>query len=311
MLALPTKGFQRSVNVHNVDLGVCSDWLEASALFSDNEITGSDVVDVLRENEIYRDQDFAWELFTDALNGLNTRARIMGEGYPLDLTGRVRIKRKDEWSDFTAYSFCLLLSLADTHPTWARTFGSDFTEQGELFEDLTAESVAASMHGWTIHTTGWTRTRTNRLTTVVLQIADLLGEATGNIARWSKQTAKESGLDLLCFRSFPDGRVGIPVYLCQCASGSDWQSKLKTPDLKIWGKLIDFASTPKKAFSMPFALSDKDFIQHCNVVDGLLLDRYRLLAPGIEARDWISNDLRTRLIDWMTPRVATLPQLEN
>ena len=146
-----------------------------------------------------------------------------------------------------------------------------------------------------------------RLGAIVADVAARLGETTGDIIRWSRQKANEAGLDLLCFRPFPDGRVGVPVYLIQCASGGDWHTKLKTPDLRIWTKVIDFAADPKKAFSMPFALSASDFTFHCNLVDGLLLDRYRLLAPGQAQREWITPQLTTELVAWARPRVAALP----
>jgi hypothetical protein len=144
----------------------------------------------------------------------------------------------------------------------------------------------------------------------VKEIANMLGEATGEVRRWTRDTAKEAGLDLLCFLPFPDRRVGVPVYLTQCASGGDWEGKLNTPNLNIWTKVIIFVSRPKKAFSMPFALDSENFIRHCNVVNGLLLDRHRLLAPGINKRDWVSDKLAGELVAWITPRVDQLPSAE-
>lgn len=216
---------------------------------------------------------------------------------------------QDAWEQFPAYSFCLALSLPGSYPEWARNFGQDYNEQGELFEALTAESVRGTLTGWVVHPTGWTRTTPTRLAEVVARLASLLGEATGDLAHWTQQKANEAGLDLLCFRPFPDGRVGVPVYMFQCASGADWKKKLKSPDLRVWTKIITFASDPKKAFAMPFALSEKDFTYNTNLVDGLLLDRHRLLSPGLERRDWVPSDLATRLVAWTDPRIQQLPML--
>ena len=309
MLALPKKGVSRSVHAHNVDLAIVCDWLEASVLFDEDAVSGADVVDVLRENEIYADQDFAWELTTIALSNIRRRGELMGTGFPVKLERATRLAAKYDWRNEPAYAFCLLLSLPGSYPSWWAAFGKDFTEQGDLFEALTAESVAASLSGWSIHRTGWSRTTPNKLTEVADRVATLLGEATGDLRRWTKQKANEAGLDLLCFRPFPDGRVGVPVYLFQCASGADWKSKLKTPDLRIWKKVITFASDPKRAFSMPFALEDDEFVYHCNIVDGLLMDRHRLLAPGQNKEKWLSNELAERLVKWIEPRVATLPKI--
>jgi hypothetical protein len=306
MLKIPSKGFSRSVTRHNVDIGLCCDWLEASALFLQENFTATDVVDVLRENEVYATQEFAWQFIEDVFQHLRVRAKVFGEGYPITPVDH-RIELRGTVQEFSAYAFCLALSLPPFYPEWARAFGANFNAQGELFERLTAESVQASLSGWDVHTTGWSRTNTTNLTAVVKHVAGLLGESTGDIARWSKAKAKEAGLDLLCFRAFPDGRVGVPVYMVQCASGADWMEKLNTPDLNIWTKLISFAAKPKKAFAMPFALDDDDFIYRTAIVNGLLLDRHRLLAPGQAQRDWISAALSNDLVAWVTPRVAALP----
>ena len=309
MFTLPKRGLSRSVKAHNVDLSLFCDWLEANVLFDSEEISGSDVIDVLRENEIYDDQDFAWELVNDAFATIARREEVMGSGFPIKLERRTRLVAKYDWRKAPAYSFCLVLSLPPAFPNWWTSFGNDYTEQGDLFEALTAESVAASLSGWKVHRTGWTRTAPNKLAAVVRDVAALLGEATGDIKRWTRAKANEAGLDVLCFKPFPDGRVGVPVYLLQCASGADWKSKLKTPDLRIWTKAITFASDPKKAFSMPYALEEGDFTNHCNVVDGLLLDRHRLLAPGQVEEDWLSPDLSARLVGWTEARINTLPKL--
>jgi hypothetical protein len=306
MLRLPSRDFNRSINQHRVDLNTCCDWIEASVLFRGDEIAGSEIVDILREKEIYESQDFAWELVSDVLNALRSRTSMMGDGYPFQID-RMRVCRKDDWVSFPAYSFCLTLSIAGSYPDWASSFGRDHGEQGALFESLTAESVTLSLHGWTIHPTGWARTKTQRLNRIVVDIAQRLGEATGDLLRWTRDTAKDAGLDLLIYRPFPDGRVGIPVYLFQCASGDGWKHKLKTPDIRIWTKIIPFAADPKKAFAMPFTLSDADFVRHCNVVDGFLLDRQRLLSPGRANRDWLTPNLSSRLNNWTRARVGTLP----
>ena len=45
----------------------------------------------------------------------------------------------------------------------------------------------------------------------------------------------------------------------QCASGANWDKKLKTPDLQIWQKIISFTTIPKRGFSLPFALLKNEF----------------------------------------------------
>ncbi|MER9926717.1 hypothetical protein NKJ84_28285 [Mesorhizobium sp. M0048] len=290
-----------------MDLYIFCDWIEASALFLKKEVTGSDLIDILTENNIYKSQAFAWELVNDAFSIVDVRARLIGEGYPLVATAD-GVAPKGDWGDYTPYAFCLMLSMAKSHGVWVRdTFGTDFTAQGELFERLTAEAVTIAFRGWSVHATGWTRTRTARIKQVVEGVCTQLNEAAGEVLHWTAATAKEAGLDLVTYRPFADGNVGVPVYLWQCASGMDWVHKRKTPDLALWQRIVSWAVTPRKAMAMPFALSDTEMRQHSVIVEGLLLDRHRLLEPGMDNRDWVSDDLRGSLIDWLRPRIAVVP----
>jgi len=280
-------------------------------MFIGEEITGSDVVDALIEANIYKSQPFAWEMVSDAFLTLDLRRRLIGDGYPIETTID-GIRGIGEWEDYSPYAFCLMLSLARSHGAWIRdNFNADYTIQGDLFELLTAESVPLSLVGWEVKQTGWTPSRASAIKQVVKDVCGHLNEAAGEVLRWTKATAKEAGLDLVSWRPFADGNVGVPVYLWQCASGMDWEKKRKTPDIALWGRLVTWAVTPRRAMSMPFALSEEDLRQHSVVVEGLLLDRHRLLEPGLTNRDWISGELREKLIDWLWPRVAVLPMLED
>src|SRR5690606_36485454 len=105
---------------------------------------------------------------------------------------------------------------------------------------------------------------------VVQTVADCLGEPVGDLALWDTRNAKELGLDLLCYRPFADERVGIPVFLMQCASGGNWQSKRKTPDIDAWCDLIRFKNNVVRGFAAPFALLDEEFARSTVHVKGLL-----------------------------------------
>ena len=154
--------------------------------------------------------------------------------------------------------------------------------------------------------TGWSKTSHTKLNDIVDKISSLLGERKGDLKRWTSDDANEDGLDLLCYRPFSDNRVGIPIYLMQCASGHNWKSKLHTPCLSTWTKIIIFAATPRKAFSIPFAIEDKVFPRFCGLVDGMLLDRYRLLFPLGKKANWLSAKLKPRIIKWNRPRILSI-----
>jgi hypothetical protein len=307
MLALPTKGISRSVKVHNVELGVFCDWIESSVLFDDKELSIYDIVDALTEGNIYEDADMAMQRVGDAWAEMRRRHSWIPHTTPFQMTSR-RISRVGTWTGHCAYSFCLLLSLAQYYSGWASRFGSDYTQQGELFEELTKESLLHQFKDWQVVRMGWSPSTPGKLSDIVKKVAGMLGESVGNIARWTSDRANDGQLDLLCYRPFADKRVGVPVVLMQCASGADWQGKLHAPSAEIWHKVIDWAAKPKKGFSTPLAFEDGAFIRHCGRVDGLLLDRYRILAASTYKKDWVSPQLRQNVVAWLRPRVKALPR---
>ncbi|MBW2334092.1 MAG: hypothetical protein JRF06_03180 [Deltaproteobacteria bacterium] len=308
MLTIPTRGISTSDEQHNVKLDVFSDWIEGTVLFDETELSTVDIVDTLCEELIYNNQDFASEIVEDAWSELKRRQSCMGVHSAFSITSS-RIERVCDWRDATGHSFCVLLALAKWYRGWAKQFGSDYNEQGELFEKLTKESLERQFSGWYVYQTGWSRLHSKKLGEVIDKITDILGELKGSPEIWAEPKANEAGLDLLCYRPFIDNRVGIPVYLIQCASGGNWKDKLKTPDITDWRRYIQFAARPGKAFSMPFALLDDDFVRYCGKVDGMFLDRCRLLAStGGDDDNWISSELKEHIVAWMLPRVSNLPR---
>lgn len=305
MLSLPTKGISRSVSTHNIDLDTLCDWIEANVLFDEEELSQTDISDTLLEENIYENQDMALDIISSAWSEIRKRQRWLGKGTPFKITSR-RISRLLSWKNVSAHSFCLILSISKCYSGWTEKFGSDYTEQGELFELLTKESLERQFKDWEILLTGWSSKNAIGIRQLINDIAARLGESVGNVSRWTSDSRKDAELDILLYRPFKDKRVGIPVFLMQCASGGNWESKRKTPDLDLWTRIIEFAATPNRAFAIPFAMVDNLFIQNCNIVDGLLMDRYRILAAINQKKNWISKDLKRRLLQWLKPRVTEL-----
>ncbi len=303
MLALPRR-INRSVNVHNSHLPVFCDWIEASVLFDDVELSQSDVLDFLIEQQIYKDDDpdFCMQFVSSAWSELRRRLGWISSGSPLEFQNR-RIVRKLDWNNVPAHAFCLILGLAPYYRDWVEEFGSDYNEQGELFEKLVLVSVSHVFAEWTTVRTGWSRDETSRLSEVVETLANAINEDVGNIDKYASEHAHEAGLDLFWHKRFVDGRGGHPVFLGQCASGKDWTEKLHTPEISVWSKIVDWKFPPSRAFAMPFALEDDEFVRRCNQFSGLFLDRYRLLMPSAADDEWIPTDLRAELNAWVEPRI--------
>ena len=307
MLALPDEGLKHSIHVHNVDEDLLCDWIEANVLFCQPTFSGAELVDLLMEQQYYESQSFAWQLFDLLSFKLQQRAQALGDGYPLTLSDRL-IEARGTWSEFLPYSFCLALSLARPFPVWANDFGRDFNGQAVLFEQLSQESLTRLLPRWSVHRTGWSATTPDRLKDIVRRLAGVVGANVWDLDTWVPEDGKDGQLDLACVLEFPDARGGHMAYLTQCASGKNWRSKLHTPSLELWSKLIDFAVKPGRCFTMPYALSDREFRASALTVQGLLLDRLRLLAPGRQIRAWVPSTLGTQIQAWIGRRLGTLPK---
>lgn len=303
MLAIPEKGFTRSVKRHNVEIGALVDWIEGSALYLHQRVSRSDLVDILCEENLYIDQDFAAELVEDGWAELLRRQRSVSCGFPFDVQSRI-VQATHAWRDVAPYTLCLWLSLVRWSPGWRARTDKDYLTQGELFERLTAESMEAT--GWSVLLTGWSRTRVMALPALVNAVAKHLDEPvySGGIERWTRARAKDAGLDVVLRLPFTDHETGDPRFLVQCASGADWEGKLATPDIGLWEKLIDFANSPQRGFAMPFCIGPEDRRRSVLRVKGIFLDRLRLTdcEPG-----WETPRLQRDIRKWLGPRIRFLP----
>ena len=304
MLSIPSRGFAKS----SLDLGALCHWIESSVLFDREPITTMSLVDVLCEEGLCEDQPSGYIVASDAWAEFLRRKSWIGLSWPFGLSDDT-IEATQEWKNASGYTFCLLLSLTIRYRRWAKTCITDYAEQGELFELVTAESLIKQFSDWQFLQTGWSRSKARNLEQVVHDVASFLREEQKpKHRRWTTEEAKDAGLDIVFQRSFRDNRVAVPVYLVQCASGADFEDKLKTPDLSIWRKLIDFVVEPRKAFATPYAFSEEDFVRYANRVEGVLLERFRILSAGFNEANWVSHDLRLRLVAWSESRINLLPR---
>ena len=302
MLPLPLNGVRRSVAKHNSRVDVLTDWIEGSVLFGKARVSTSDIKDSLCDHHVYSSQDFAAEFVGDLWAELHRRIKRGGlTALTIDARG---IEPAHPWQNSPAHAFCLILALRD----WYSRARGPYTEQGELFEKLAERSLHA--RGWRLLRTGWSSKRVNQLTATITDISSHLGEpqVSGGIGRWTTPAAKDAGLDLVCDRPFADDRGGRPLFFVQCASGANWNDKVHTPDLKLWEKLIDFSNSPVRGFALPYVLSDDEFRRTASRVNGMVLDRLRLVRFPDEPGDWLTPELRADLIAWAQSRIDSLQQ---
>ena len=304
MLSHPSD-FLRVARDPDLDNSMILDWLEATSLFLEEELSQTDVVDHLVQEQVFEDQDSASELVLAAWTALQRRMSWIGSHAPIVFNDRWMTRRVN-WQDVPAHSYCLLVSLGSRYEDWHTTFGPNYVEQGRLFESITRAAMEARFSGWRFLQTGWSRDNTSKLASVIDELTVAIDERRGDPEGYLDLNAKDAGVDLVWHLRFPDSRGGTPVYLTQCASGKNWAEKVNEPDIKEWVKIVDFAAPPNKALSLPFALNERELRRQSNRAGGLLVDRYRLLAQATPELMWIPGPLRLELINWLDGRIAWL-----
>ena len=304
MLSRPTQ-FLGTVRDGSLKDSLFLDWLEASCLFLPDRVTKTDVIDYLLQEQILERPDDASEFVGSAWSFLEMRLSWLGEYSPISIDGRWMSKRI-EWQSVPAHSYCLVASHGPRCEGWHAMFGPDYTEQGRLFELISQEAIKNLFPGWKFLMTGWSRQNTSRLVAVIDDLVGEIHERRGNPDDYLDRDAKDAGVDLVFFRPFADSRGGAPIYLTQCASGKDWIDKILEPNIAEWMKIVDFAAPPNKAFSIPYALDERELRRQSNRAGGLVIDRYRLLSQDACESDWVPSSLKDELVGWLVPRVSWL-----
>ena len=310
MLDVPDTGFRRSITVHNSSISVVCDWIEASLLITE-EISHAQVSDILKEQEYYPqrnkdERDFVSEFAGMLWMELARRERLLGDICLFQIWGK-RVVRKPGWEESVASSFPLLLSCSEYYELLRQE--ENYIVQGELFEDFCCESLRG--HGWRTTRTGWaSHAGAQKLANTVAAVAGAVNEHfINNEAVELYKHENEAGCDIVSHWEYADRWLGRPIVLAQCASGSDYQQKLGTPDIDRWRGFITFSTIPLRGFCTPKAFNPKDFRQVSGKVNGVLIDRFRLLEPFASGESNLSDPLKNRILEWLGPRVLNLPLL--
>lgn len=304
MLRLPTKRLGVSAKTHNNDLMVLCDWVECSALVTGESISKAALTDLLVEEHIYTNDDLCASRLEDVWAEIDRRHNLLGPSRFIDV-GVNLLQASMAWQNSPAATFCLVCSLSPNYTEWTKQFGRAHSPQGELFERICEVSLRLQLPACQVRRTGWSSTKTSGLAKVVKELAEFLGDDAGNLKKWAPKKGKEAGVDLAWFLPMVDDLPG-PRYFGQCASGADWRRKRHEPDLATWAKYIDFVNTPQRVMLMPFAVSRDEFVRMSPAINGVLVERYRLLSTGQPEVRWVPGQLERDLVDWLTPRVDWL-----
>jgi hypothetical protein len=141
---------------------------------------------------------------------------------------------------------------------------------------------------------------------IAKSVADRLNTGPIHRQEWNLDHAKDLTLDILVYWPFLDFRQGTPYFMLQCASGANWEEKLKEPDIDQWRKLLNPDCIPIRGVAIPYCLPDGRFSFASAKTAGLLLDRCRLLLAASRKSDWLTLDCADQLNGWLTPKISTV-----
>ena len=290
MFIKTTDGFSKQ----NKDLSIVSDWIESSTVLLNEEVSISDVVDVLTEENLFYDQNDAVEFVSNCWVEIRRRHKNFGDNTLVEIKNQRLICHRN-WKDLPGYSFCLAISLASYYhkPNY---ISRSYQEIGKLFEILSKEALSYLFPNWKLYHTGWSIDTETDFTDLLKSIeTEFSLKRQLNWADYFTSREKDATLDIILSRPFLDKNNSYPFFLIQCAGGQNWTLKRKEPNVSVWNKFINFDSPLTRGLIIPFSLTQMEFRHNAPHVEGILFDRYRILAPYQLELNWVSNSLKGEL----------------
>ncbi len=223
-----------------------ADWLEATMLVESREyVSKARIRKYLRALFADDKPDIAVEIL---LREVARRSRQAERLYPFRTDGEgVRYGRSHA---ATPYLFMLCLSVSKPYRDEHR-----YKDTDELFDSLVLDALKSYLgrgsRGVRFGSPGsggrpanfkdaitWLRQRMN------------LGPGTGR----PRMHSGDSGLDVIAWRPFRDGRSAYIVVLAQCTVQLNWLVKARDVTEDTWRGWIDFAKHPHLALAIPFVI---------------------------------------------------------
>lgn len=215
-----------------------------------------------------------------ALKTMVNRERWMGDAYPFrvsDVAVQIRPGARS-----SIYSLLLLLSPGSpARQLLARTPSA---EMAVLFEKIVVAAMKELLGaGASALRFGWPSEdgRPQDFYSAIEWLANRMGIPGGKAFR--PPLRKDGGVDVVAWRSFPDGRSGFPVALVQCTLQREIVSKSKDIDVRNWAGWLTLDVDPTTVLAVPGTIARKEDWTEI-ALRALILDRIRLavLTPQIE-----------------------------
>lgn len=255
---------------------------------------------------IFRDDEKLEALLDAVSHELEERARACGSGktvpaYPFEVS-RSGVTAYDTGVEdrYLVYDFLLLLSLL------GKDAGAAGANAERLFEDLSRLALHEYLGGPSRSADAVVFGFPRRLLPpgfpdAVDDLCARLSEGGSHRDVPESVDQKDAHLDLVGWRAFPDGRTSKLIFFGQCATGSNWRSKLTELQPDGWCKAWlrePLAVNPVRAYFLPHRV-DRDLWRTAAIYGGVLFDRCRVvwLIDGMdqalrdELRAWVNSVL--------------------
>ncbi len=254
-----------------------ADWLELTALHAADQ--DASIGDLQRELDRLNHGNRE-SLLGNVLTEFDRRERATGQAaYPFE-RGATSIRLKSKPSNFPAYFFCLALS----YHGWTIRKGVK-ENPWLLFEELSFFSAKNYLGGEAILFGTSSRKGTKakkKFRAGVEALVKALGE--GQCFTSEKTfSSKDSKLDLVAWKPFPDKRASQIIVFGQCAAGANWRDKLTELDPEaFWDQWMTGGkgkvSSPLRSVFMPHRVFDADEWEDRARWARLLFDRCRVVT---------------------------------
>jgi len=263
-----------------------ADWMELCALLSsDGDASKEQLDSAIRTAAVFPIEDEDREIETlclDVFRELEARARSAVDAYPFEIKHPI-LCRCPDWKNRPVYTFCLCLSY----------FGVENKKNAKVFprrwfESISREAAARYLGGNAVRFASpryedEIPKRFNKAIQKLCQELLLEGEGFKNSGL---PYPKDSGVDFVAWKHFPDNLVGKLVLFGNCATEKNWEGAKKTeltpgPFCDEW-MLDPITSKILNSLFIPHRCDERKFKSHTRRA-GIIFDRCRISY-------WFQND---------------------
>jgi hypothetical protein len=233
-----------------------ADWVELYVIKENKAISKQKIQSLFEEGGVEVEDRMA-----DVMNELERRLGLYGQDAPYKING-LRIEPTIKWTNHPIHTLCLIFS----------TYGveSDTKKGTILFEKIGAKLLKEFFNCESAHLGFPTNSSLKKqLDNVALTSSEIRGAFNPG----SKE--KDSGVDIILWKSLKDLRSSQVIILVQCGAGADWKEK-RPISLNMWNHYINWNyETTVPSMVMTEIVENDKWLKYSKYY-GVLIDRARL-----------------------------------